>query len=295
MFRPLIAPVAVACLCALNPLVHAQTASPNAAPVNEMCPIGREPIVPDAGVVEHKGRTIGLCCPGCGEAFLAWDTERKDEFVALAIAHREPGQERSHHESEPPQTTDHASAIEAQLMHYPIDTCIVTGGKLGSMGEPVNHVHDGRLVRFCCDACIPTFQEDPERFLAALDEKIIAAQLSAYPLDTCVVAGGKLGSMGEPVNHTYQNRLVRFCCAACVPGFEAEPQEFMATLDAAYADQQRGDYALDTCVVSGAPLGSMGEPVELVAGATLVRFCCDGCVPEFRKSPAEYLSKLPQH
>ncbi len=68
----------------------------------------------------------------------------------------------------------------------------------------------------------------------------------------------------------------------------------MAKLDAAYADEQRDEYALDSCVVSGAALGSMGDPVELVAGTKLVRFCCDSCFPKFRKNPSEFLSKLPQ-
>lgn len=64
-------------------------------PVNTMCPIGKEPIEASAGTVEYKGKTIGLCCPSCGEEFLAWDEARKDEFVALAVAHREPGTEHA--------------------------------------------------------------------------------------------------------------------------------------------------------------------------------------------------------
>ena len=66
----------------------------------------------------------------------------------------------------------------------------------------------------------------------------------------------------------------------------------MQKLDAAYADAQRADYPLEMCVVSGAKLGSMGEPVEIVAGNTLVRFCCQSCVPTFKKNPSEFLSKI---
>ena len=36
---------------------HAQA---DAEPINAMCPIGKEPIVPSAGTVEYKGKTIGI-------------------------------------------------------------------------------------------------------------------------------------------------------------------------------------------------------------------------------------------
>lgn len=330
-------------------VVHATAADDK--PINAMCPIGKEPIVPSAGTIEYKGQTIGLCCPGCGKAFLAWDEERRDEFVALAIRGVEPGHDAPADTSEPadepssershpyPLDTCIVSGeqlgsmgdpvvkqydgrevrfccaacvgkfeadrdeyinqidekiIEQQLMHYPIDTCIVAGGELGSMGDPVNLVYNNRLVRFCCASCEPTFKADPEKYLAALDERIIEQQTETYPLTTCVVAGAELGSMGDPIDYIFGNRLVRFCCASCIKKFEAEPGKYMATIDKAYADAQRASYPLDTCVVAGGELGSMGEPVELVAGTQLVRFCCKSCFPAFSKEPQKYISKLPR-
>lgn len=268
-----------------------------AEPVNANCPIGKEPIVESAGTVEYKGNTIGLCCPGCGDAFLSWDEQRKDEFVALAVAMEEPEPEPGSKPGSGPEESgasspSDAEVVEAQLMHYPIDTCIVGGGKLGSMGEPVNYVHAGRLVRFCCAGCVGKFEADPAKYLEALDEKIIAAQLDAYPLDTCPVSGGELGSMGDPVSFVHNNRLVRFCCAPCEAKLVGDPEPYMAKLDAAYADAQRDSYPLDTCVVAGMELGAMGEPAEIVAGTTLVRFCCAGCLPAFQADPAGYLAKL---
>ena len=58
----------------------------------------------------------------------------------------------------------------AEIEAYPIDFCVVSGQKLGSMGTPVDYMHEGRLVRFCCAGCIPAFQADPEKYLAVLDE-----------------------------------------------------------------------------------------------------------------------------
>ncbi|YCM44600.1 hypothetical protein V2O64_01015 [Verrucomicrobiaceae bacterium 227] len=52
------------------------------------------------------------------------------------------------------------------------------------------------------------------------------------------------------------------------------------------------DYPLDTCVVSGEELGSMGDPFVINHEGTEVRFCCDSCLPKFKKDPAKYLAKL---
>ena len=51
---------------------------------------------------------------------------------------------------------------------YPLDTCVVSGEKLGSMGEPFVITHEGIEVRFCCDGCLPTFKKEPAKYLAKL-------------------------------------------------------------------------------------------------------------------------------
>ena len=53
-----------------------------------------------------------------------------------------------------------------------------------------------------------------------------------------------------------------------------------------------GDYPLTTCVVSGEPLGSMGEPVVIEHEGTTVKFCCDSCLPKFNKDPETYVAKV---
>lgn len=55
------------------------------------------------------------------------------------------------------------------------------------------------------------------------------------------------------------------------------------------------DYPLKTCIVSDEPLGN--EPVDYThkeAGKPdrFVRFCCDGCVDDFKAEPAKFLAKL---
>lgn len=51
-------------------------------------------------------------------------------------------------------------------------------------------------------------------------------------------------------------------------------------------------YPLDTCLVEDSKLGSMGEPYVFVHEGREIKFCCEGCLPEFKKEPAKYLAKL---
>jgi YHS domain-containing protein len=48
----------------------------------------------------------------------------------------------------------------------------------------------------------------------------------------------------------------------------------------------------EKCIVSGEPLGDMGESFEYVYQGKTLKFCCKSCVPKFEKEPEKYLSKL---
>ncbi|MDE2505966.1 MAG: efflux RND transporter periplasmic adaptor subunit, partial [Planctomycetota bacterium] len=47
-------------------------------------------------------------------------------------------------------------------------TCLVTGLKLGAMGEPVQVEVQGRRIWTCCAACPPKLKARPARYLARL-------------------------------------------------------------------------------------------------------------------------------
>jgi len=177
---------------------------------------------------------------------------------------------------------------------YTLDTCPISGMKLGSMGDPIIKVYDNREVRFCCGGCISTFEKNIEKQFSEIDKKIIDQQLPHYTLTTCIVSGGPLEKDGQDidVNFVYNNRLIRVCCPPCIEKFKQDPQKYLAKLDEEFARQQREDYPLDTCVVGGGKLGSMGEPVEIVVANRLVRFCCAGCKPSFMKDPLKYFAMI---
>lgn len=121
---------------------------------------------------------------------------------------------------------------------YSLDYCIVSGEKLGAMGEPVVKTYDGREVKFCCNDCVKTFEKDRAKWTKKLDDAVSAAQRDDYPLETCVVSGEKLGGMGAPTEYVYQNRLVRFCCDGCIKTFNKDPQKYLAMLYSARAHSE---------------------------------------------------------
>lgn len=55
---------------------------------------------------------------------------------------------------------------------YPLEVCIVSGKRLGSMGEPILKNYDGREVRLCCPACGAPFEADKAGYFKKLDEAI---------------------------------------------------------------------------------------------------------------------------
>lgn len=194
------------------------------------------------------------------------------------------------------QSTNDASAPHRQSDPYPLSTCPVSGKTLGKMGDPVVKEIDGREVRFCCPMCIPKFEADKEAYWKKIDAQIVEDQVAFYPLTTCVISGEPLTMDGDDiaVDFVYNNRLVRFCCRKCVKTFLKDPDAALAKLDAATAQQQRENYPLERCPVSGGKLGMMGDPYEVVIDSHLVRLCCPDCETKLRANPQKYLEKLDE-
>lgn len=54
-----------------------------------------------------------------------------------------------------------------------------------------------------------------------------------YPLTTCIVSGEKLGGMGDPYVHTYQNREIKLCCKSCLKKFDKDAAGYLKKIDEA--------------------------------------------------------------
>ena len=92
----------------------------------------------------HNNRLVRFCCNGCKRGF------KNNPAALLAVLDE--------------------AVIAQQKDAYPIDTCPISGQKLGSMGDPVDIVVANRLVRFCCSGCIGAFYKAPAVHLAKLNK-----------------------------------------------------------------------------------------------------------------------------
>lgn len=215
-------------------------------------------------------------------------------LMLFAVGFTSAGFAVDHHDHDRNNTSHDRKTLTLNV--YTLDTCPVSGMELGSMGDPAvrEYEHDGakREVRFCCPPCIDPFEKDKDKHFAAIDEKLIEQQKAHYPLDACIVSGRKLEESDTVFDMIHEGRLVRFCCPNCPRRFKADPDRYMAQLDEAIIKQQRENYPLDTCVVAGMELGSMGEPDEVIVGGTLVRFCCAGCRGGFKDNPMKHLATI---
>lgn len=53
---------------------------------------------------------------------------------------------------------------------YPLKTCLVSGEKLGSMGDAYVFVHEGQEIKLCCKGCLKDFKKDPAKYLKKIQE-----------------------------------------------------------------------------------------------------------------------------
>ncbi len=166
----------------------------------------------------HEGREVRFCCAGCVGKF----------------------------ESDPATYLDAADAAieERQRDAYPMDICIIDTSETLSADMAENHtaVIGNRLFVFCCPPCEKTVRAEPAKYIAQLDEAVVARDSQDYPLETCVVSGQKLGEMGEPVNLVVANRLIRLCCQGCVGKVEANPAHYLRVLDEGTEHESHGGH-----------------------------------------------------
>jgi YHS domain-containing protein len=111
-----------------------------------MCPVSGDPLGSKGKPVNyvHNNRLVRLCCSECVKAF----KEDPGKYVGMldeAVIAREKGR-------------------------YPLSTCLISGQRLGSMGQPVDYVVANRLVRFCCAGCLTAFNRAPSAHLETLDK-----------------------------------------------------------------------------------------------------------------------------
>lgn len=59
---------------------------------------------------------------------------------------------------------------EPKLKPYTLKNCIVSGNKLGEMGEPYLFKYQDREIKFCCKGCVKDFQKEPAKYIKKIQE-----------------------------------------------------------------------------------------------------------------------------
>ena len=82
---------------------------------------------------------------------------------------------------------DNPPAVPAKE-NYPLNICVVSGDKLGEMGQPVEYVYKqagkpDRVIQFCCKDCIKDFEKEPAKYIQKLDDAAAAKSKQAGPTD----------------------------------------------------------------------------------------------------------------
>lgn len=172
------------------------------------CVVSGENLDGDAVTFEAGGRTFKTCCEKCKpkvEKDPATYAKKLDDAI-----------------------------IAEQKKVYPLDTCVISGKKLGAMGDPVQLVLDGTLVQLCCDNCTKKATAQASDMAKKVRDAAFAAQAKTYPLKECPVSGEALDK--DAVSVMFGTQLVRFCCEKCIKKFENEPAAFLPKLKAKAAE-----------------------------------------------------------
>lgn len=64
-----------------------------------------------------------------------------------------------------------ASTGISTVKPYPLDICIVSDNKLGSMGAPYRFVYEEQEIKLCCKPCMRKFNKNPDKYLVNLSKK----------------------------------------------------------------------------------------------------------------------------
>ena len=57
-----------------------------------------------------------------------------------------------------------------KLKPYTLKTCVVSGDKLGEMGDPFVYEYQGREIKFCCKGCLKDFNKEPAKYIKKIEE-----------------------------------------------------------------------------------------------------------------------------
>jgi hypothetical protein len=188
---------------------HWKTIQSNIAQAQGTCPIMGKPVDANMKSTVVNGQQVFVCCPPCIAKIQADAEGSLKKVNASYVSH--VAKER--------QVKSDQLHITAQAI------CPVSGENLGTMGAPIK-VQVGEEVAFlCCKACVG--KQINEEHWKTIQLNLASAQ------KICPV-------MGKPIDATMKSTVVNgrkifVCCPPCIKKIKADPQTFVAMLDAQIA------------------------------------------------------------
>ncbi|MFC2157809.1 YHS domain-containing protein [Acidobacteriota bacterium] len=170
-----------------------------------ICPVMKNEVkdISKAPRYEYKGKTYYFCCAGCVDKFKA-DPEK---YLAS-----EEGELHEH--GEHAENTEHQAHGEETNGKNTI--CPVMGNPIKDYEKAPKVEYNGKTYYFCCAGCDAKFKEDPEKYIAFLNETV-----------KCAVSGeeikkGQAAGVAKKDGKTYY-----FCCANCEAKFKEDPEKYI--------------------------------------------------------------------
>ena len=161
-------------------------------------------------VLELKGRTVKVCCGTCAKKV----TKDPDPWIKKVDA----------------------AIIEQQMANYPLETCLISKRKLGSMGKGRNLVVDGKLVRLCCGGCVKKAKGPLKDYvLGEIHKAAYAKQVKGHEGGKgllCAVSGKPADRKGSAQMVMHGTTLYSVCCKSCLKKFKADPHKYIAKIAA---------------------------------------------------------------
>ena len=106
--------------------------------------------------------------------------------------------------------------LPAGVKPYPLDYCVVSDEKLGSMGKPVVFIYENQEIKLCCKECRAEFDANPKKFLEKINN------LSKETKPSAPVAAPS--QSGVVVQLTVDGLVCNFCASNITKTFTKLPE-----------------------------------------------------------------------
>ena len=61
-------------------------------------------------------------------------------------------------------------AKSEKVKSYPLEKCVVSDEKLGSMGKPYVFTNENQEVKLCCKDCLKEFKKEKAKYMAKIEK-----------------------------------------------------------------------------------------------------------------------------